>query len=164
MGETNNKKSNGGEKSVDNKKQNDNKKTTPTKPDDETDLIPMVKKFGRLFGCMLFGYMVGYTNMSTWWLSVAAFMWIVRDKNRLLQQRRLEFERAVADDEKNMVKYAVQDLPCWVIFPDTERAEWINRIFKQMWPFLGEYVKNLLKNKVEQNIDQLSESHRPIAD
>lgn len=125
------------------------------KQDDDVDLIPMAKKFGKLFGCMLFGYLIGYTNMSTWWLSVTAFMWIVRDKNRLLQQRRLQFERAVAADEKNIVKYSVQDLPGWVLFPDTERAEWINRIFKQMWPFLGEYVKNLLKNKVEQNIDDV---------
>ncbi|KAI7695247.1 hypothetical protein SSS_07770 [Sarcoptes scabiei] len=131
------------------------KKKNQSGQTDEIDLIPTVKKFGKLFGCMLFGYMVGYSNMSTWWLSVAAFLWIVRDKNRLIQQRRLEFERAVAIDEKNIVKYAVQDLPCWVIFPDTERAEWINRIFKQMWPFLGEYVKTLLKNKVESNIDQV---------
>mgnify|MGYP006970971678 FL=1 len=87
------------------------------KQDDDVDLIPMAKKFGKLFGCMLFGYLIGYTNMSTWWLSVTAFMWIVRDKNRLLQQRRLQFERAVAADEKNIVKYSVQDLPGWVLFP-----------------------------------------------
>ncbi|KAH9420785.1 Extended synaptotagmin-3 [Dermatophagoides pteronyssinus] len=132
-----------------------NSKNNKNKQDDEFDLIPMAKKFGKLFGCMLFGYMIGYTNMSTWWLSVTAFMWIIRDKNRLLQQRRLLFERAVAEDEKNIVKYSMQDLPGWVLFPDTERAEWLNRIFKQMWPFLGEYVKNLLKNKIEQNIDQV---------
>lgn len=85
--------------------------------EDETDLLPMLKKFGTVFGCMLFGYAIGYTNMSTWWLSIAAFMWIVRDKNKLLQQRRLEFQRKVAENEKNIVNYVVQDLPCWVTFP-----------------------------------------------
>lgn len=94
-----------------------NSKNNKNKQDDEFDLIPMAKKFGKLFGCMLFGYMIGYTNMSTWWLSVTAFMWIIRDKNRLLQQRRLLFERAVAEDEKNIVKYSMQDLPGWVLFP-----------------------------------------------
>lgn len=43
------------------------------------------------------------------------------------------------------------------LFKDTERAEWINRILKQMWPFIGEFVKNLLKNKIETNIEQMSD-------
>lgn len=93
--------------------------------EDETDLLPMLKKFGTVFGCMLFGYAIGYTNMSTWWLSVAAFMWIVRDKNKLLQQRRLEFQRKVAENEKNIVNYVVQDLPCWVMFPVNYYFEYI---------------------------------------
>lgn len=28
----------------------------------------------------------------------------------------------------------LDDLPPWVIFPDIERAEWINTILKLMWP------------------------------
>ena len=31
------------------------------------------------------------------------------------------------------------DLPSWVFFPDKERAEWVNNIMKQLWPYVNEY-------------------------
>ncbi|XP_076366234.1 extended synaptotagmin-2-like isoform X2 [Tachypleus tridentatus] len=36
-----------------------------------------------------------------------------------------------------------------VYFPDTERAEWINKIIQQMWPYVGHYVQGLFREKVE---------------
>ena len=30
------------------------------------------------------------------------------------------------------------DLPSWVFFPDKERAEWVNNIMKQLWPYVNE--------------------------
>ena len=37
-----------------------------------------------------------------------------------------------------------EDLPSWVFFPDKERAEWINSIMKQLWPYVNEYVRTML--------------------
>ena len=37
-----------------------------------------------------------------------------------------------------------EDLPSWVFFPDKERAEWINSIMKQLWPYVNEYVRTTL--------------------
>lgn len=36
------------------------------------------------------------------------------------------------------------DLPMWVVNPDTHRAEWTNVIFRQLWPHLEEFLKQTL--------------------
>ena len=36
------------------------------------------------------------------------------------------------------------DLPSWVFFPDKERAEWVNNIMKQLWPYVNEFVNNIM--------------------
>ena len=141
---------------------------------EEIDLFASVKEFGLLFVCFFFGYLIGYWSLSTWWLLIVALCFVIRKKHRLQQQRRVEFQRAVANDEKSVIKCSVKDLPCWVYFPvmiidcvsylftkyetylkDTERAEWVNKILKQLWPFIGEYMKNMLKTQVEKNIDDI---------
>lgn len=43
----------------------------------------------------------------------------------------------------------IQNLPSWVYFPEKERAEWINGIIDQMWPYVGEMVYKILKESVE---------------
>ena len=44
------------------------------------------------------------------------------------------------------------DLPSWVFFPDKERAEWVNNIMKQLWPYVNEYVFNKIKKKYFDNL------------
>ena len=39
-----------------------------------------------------------------------------------------------------------------VYFPDVEKAEWLNKMVKQMWPFVGEYMKKVLKTSVEPSV------------
>ncbi|KAM8794105.1 extended synaptotagmin-1 [Eudromia elegans] len=40
------------------------------------------------------------------------------------------------------------ELPAWVTFPDVERAEWLNKVLAQAWPFLGRLVERLLLGTV----------------
>ena len=37
------------------------------------------------------------------------------------------------------------DLPNWVLFPDQERVEFLNKCLKQMWPFLNLYIQKFIK-------------------
>ena len=39
-----------------------------------------------------------------------------------------------------------------VYFPDIEKAEWLNKIIKQMWPYVGNYTQQLLKTTVEATV------------
>ena len=41
-----------------------------------------------------------------------------------------------------------------VHFPDVEKAEWLNKIIRQMWPFVGYYTEDLLRKKVEPSVQQ----------
>ncbi|KAK3591394.1 hypothetical protein CHS0354_005316 [Potamilus streckersoni] len=45
-----------------------------------------------------------------------------------------------------------------VSFPDVERAEWLNKMIDQVWPYIGDYVQDLLKTTVESKIQQSSPS------
>lgn len=61
-------------------------------------------------------------------------------------------QQQMADNEKEVILATVDDLPSWVNFPDVERAEWINKILDQVWPFIGDYVRDLLLNSIQQKI------------
>lgn len=126
-----------------------------TLSEENLELLSLVRKFFHLFGIFFFGYIIGYLGLSLWWISVAAFLLVGREKHYSVHQRRVDFQRAVANDEKSIIKCSVKDLPCWVLFPDTERAEWLNRALKQLWPFVAQYLADFLKANAEQNIDDI---------
>lgn len=33
-------------------------------------------------------------------------------------------------------------------FPDVEKADWINTVIQQLWPFVGKYVKTIIFDQV----------------
>lgn len=122
---------------------------------DEIELLALLCKFGTYFATFFFGYIIGLMGLSLVWISIASFLLVIRDRNRMINENRVEFHRSVAGDEAKFIKSAIDSLPSWVHFPDTERAEWINKTLKQMWPFLSEYISNLLKGQIEQNINEM---------
>ncbi|XP_046542868.1 extended synaptotagmin-2-like isoform X2 [Haliotis rubra] len=36
-----------------------------------------------------------------------------------------------------------------VIFPETDQAEWLNKVIQQLWPFVGDFMADILKKNVE---------------
>ncbi|KAL3213296.1 hypothetical protein MRX96_035531 [Rhipicephalus microplus] len=76
--------------------------------------------------------------------------WALTSRKRTTSSRSA-FEAAslVTDHEKTSVLATIEDLPAWVFFPDTERAEWVNKILCQFWPFVGDYVKDLILETIE---------------
>ena len=57
--------------------------------------------------------------------------------------------REVQSNEKDAILARVEDLPSWVYFPDKERSEWVNVIFRKIWPYFGSYMKTVFKNTIE---------------
>ena len=57
--------------------------------------------------------------------------------------------REVQSNEKDAILARVEDLPSWVYFPDKERSEWVNIIFRKIWPYFGSYMKTVFKNTID---------------
>jgi hypothetical protein len=41
-----------------------------------------------------------------------------------------------------------------------ERAEWINRMIKRLWPFVGHYVKRLLEKDIEPQVAETLKAYK----
>lgn len=54
--------------------------------------------------------------------------------------------------EKESIYEHFKDLPEWVRFPDKEKAEWLNNIFKQIWPKVNHYARELVSGPIEQSL------------
>ena len=80
-------------------------------------------------------YSIGYYKFSVFWifipLSVNYFLFKLGDDG--------DGDDADEDLEHKPIN-SVTDLPRWVYFPDTDRAEWLNKLVGQLWPALQEHV------------------------
>lgn len=48
-------------------------------------------------------------------------------------------------DDQAVIRAKYGDLPAWAIFPDVERAEWVNVALKVLWPAINQRVEAELK-------------------
>ncbi|RWS11102.1 extended synaptotagmin-1-like protein [Dinothrombium tinctorium] len=118
----------------------------------QLELIYLVKRFGSAFGLLLLAWLIGYTGFSFAWICIGLLVWILRVKYMQQQQTLVTVHRALGEDPKQTITNALQHLPSWVYFPDIERAEWINRVLKQLWPYIDEYAKKLMKTTIEPSV------------
>jgi len=89
---------------------------------------------------LYFVYNIGSFIIYLWWR-----------QQREEKKKNLEILRTVTTNEQSVL-LSYKHLPSWVCFPDIERAEWINQIICQMWPFISDMVSDILKNQVEPEI------------
>ncbi|KAL1430129.1 hypothetical protein MTO96_002388 [Rhipicephalus appendiculatus] len=115
-----------------------------------TTLGSLVYKFAK--GILIAGslYLMGWLNLSPAWLLIGVGSYVAQ-KN-YIEQKRIRSGITSADQEKTSVLATIEDLPAWVFFPDTERAEWVNKILCQFWPFVGDYVKDLILETIEPSV------------
>ena len=66
-----------------------------------------------------------------------------RDKLQLLRQMDRETLRALLLD----------DLPRWVSFPDVEKCNWLNVVFRSLWPYVKAAVANSLRETLQPALD-----------
>nr|VZI12382.1 unnamed protein product [Spirometra erinaceieuropaei] len=73
--------------------------------------------------------------------------------------------KAIGFNEKQSIldNIGAHELPSWVYFPDVERAEWLNKVIHRMWPFISDYVNDILLKTVQPAVDGcLPSSLRPF--
>lgn len=83
---------------------------------------------------------------------------MLREKNRSARTIKSEMIKAIGINEKDAIMARLDEVPSWVFFPDQERAEWVNKILKQMWPNLRVYIQGMMISTVEPIINQYSQS------
>lgn len=95
-------------------------------------------------------YLAGYMQWSVAWFIGPLVLLVLRDQWKQSRDRQRNAAKAAAlSSEKDVVLARLNDLPAWVFFPDIERAEWINRIIKQLWPSVNLYVKQIVRDSVQ---------------
>ncbi|XP_052265318.1 extended synaptotagmin-2-like isoform X2 [Dreissena polymorpha] len=119
---------------------------------EETLLIAVIKRYFKYASAALGVWGVGYFNVSPAWILLGLVLVVWKEKHNKLQQKKIEISQEAAKNEKEAILARVEDLPSWVFFPDVERAEWVNKIIYQMWPFIGEYVQTLLMTQVQKTV------------
>uniref|UniRef100_A0A2K5KCH7 Extended synaptotagmin-2 n=1 Tax=Colobus angolensis palliatus TaxID=336983 RepID=A0A2K5KCH7_COLAP len=115
------------------------------------ELPGLLAQLARSFALLLPVYALGYLGLSFSWvlLALALLAWCRR--SRSLKALRLCRALALLEDEERAVRLGVRacDLPAWVHFPDTERAEWLNKTVKHMWPFICQFIEKLFRETIE---------------
>ncbi|XP_021349664.1 extended synaptotagmin-2-like isoform X3 [Mizuhopecten yessoensis] len=134
----------------------DDKKTAAAKKKaaDETQLLPVILRYFKLAGVALTVYGFGYTQFSPSWILIGLVAYVWKEKYTQRRQQQIKTQQLIAKDEASTILARVEDLPSWVHFPDVERAEWFNKILDQIWPFIGDYVKKLLMDSIQEKIQQ----------
>ncbi|XP_044281265.1 extended synaptotagmin-2 isoform X4 [Varanus komodoensis] len=115
------------------------------------DLPGLVSQFARSFALVFPVYVLGYLGLSFSWVLIAllCLFWVRRHRGG--KSSRLGRALAFLQDEERAVRLTVStgDLPAWVHFPDTERAEWLNKTVKHMWPFICQFIEKLFRETIE---------------
>ncbi|XP_023364032.1 extended synaptotagmin-2 [Otolemur garnettii] len=115
------------------------------------DVPGLLTQLARGFALLLPVYALGYLGLSFSWVLLALGLIAWCRRRRGLKAGRLCRALALLEDEERAVRLGVRacDLPAWVHFPDTERAEWLNKTVKHMWPFICQFIEKLFRETIE---------------
>ncbi|KAK6182627.1 hypothetical protein SNE40_010269 [Patella caerulea] len=116
---------------------------------EDTLIFNAVKSYFKYAGVVLSVWGFGYFSFSPSWLLLGLVVYIWKEKNKKAQKLQIAIAQETARGEKETILARVEDLPSWVFFPDVERAEWLNKMIDQLWPYIGDYVKDLLHKSIE---------------
>ncbi|CAH0557885.1 unnamed protein product [Brassicogethes aeneus] len=95
-------------------------------------------------------YFAGYMQWSVGWFMCPIVLLVIRDQwKKSSDRRRATAKSAALSNEEDVVLARLNDLPAWVFFPDIERAEWLNRIIKQVWPNVNHYVREIVRDSIQ---------------
>ncbi|XP_065052975.1 extended synaptotagmin-3-like [Rhopilema esculentum] len=96
---------------------------------------------------------IGWLGLHYVWVLIGLMIFALWRLNKKEKEKRMKSLAEVSRNEQNALIQR-RDLPSWVDFPDMQRAEWLNEIIAQMWPFVDKMVRQILKEKVEPKIQE----------
>ncbi|XP_044268241.1 extended synaptotagmin-2 isoform X2 [Tribolium madens] len=106
-------------------------------------------------------YFAGYMQWSVAWFIGPIVLFVIRDQWKKASDRKRNIAKAAAlASEKDVVLARLDDLPAWVFFPDVERAEWLNRIIKQVWPNINHYARDLIRDTIQPILKESLEAYK----
>ncbi|TSL61270.1 Extended synaptotagmin-1 [Bagarius yarrelli] len=118
--------------------------------------VSVLMSFGKCLGALLPVYLAGYFGFSLFLvlLGLAVYMGWQQHRDRKLHRLHsaMYFQENEQDFTTTRVYKSKQELPAWVNFPDVEKVEWLNKILKQAWPFVGQYLEKLLVETIAPSI------------
>jgi len=119
-------------------------------------IVTMAKRLGLRTLAWIGVYLLGYFDFSIAWMITPLLLSVMRDQWKKDKRNKLAAAREAAlSNEQAMIEARMnaEELPSWVFFPDKERAEWVNNILKQLWPYVNDYVRHTLFYTVEPAVE-----------
>lgn len=106
-------------------------------------------------------YFAGYMQWSVAWFIGPVILFVLRDQWKKSSDTRRAIAKEVAlSSEKDVILARLNDLPAWVFFPDIERAEWLNRIIKQVWPNVNHYARAIVRDSIQPALKESLEKYK----
>ncbi|KER31423.1 hypothetical protein T265_02335 [Opisthorchis viverrini] len=93
---------------------------------------------------------IGYMGFSGAWVALGSVGYFFIKLARSRRAKLTSSLKAIGENEKQFIiqNFSVRDLPSWVYFPDVERAEWLNKVIKRLWPYICDYATDLIRQTV----------------
>ncbi|VEN50761.1 unnamed protein product, partial [Callosobruchus maculatus] len=123
-------------------------------------LIEFAINFLKKVAPLLLGYIFCYMNLSFTLpaITIVTLMWL-ENKASKKSQKISNKSKASSMSRHNVLKI-VPELPSWVVFPDRERAEWLNEIIAQLWPSISSHLVKRFRGPLQTNIRKKFDSFR----
>ncbi|XP_064166716.1 extended synaptotagmin-3 [Anguilla rostrata] len=117
-------------------------------------LMEFLMYLGKSFLFLYPVYLTGSLGLSISWILLFLMMWTWWRRNRKHKDVRLDTAIDFLENERTMISKELKalNMPAWVQFPDVEKADWLNKILQQAWPFFGMYMEKLLKENIQSSI------------
>ncbi|XP_027052448.1 extended synaptotagmin-2-A-like isoform X2 [Pocillopora damicornis] len=126
----------------------------PSAKKTELAILNFVIKYLKLVGGALLIWFMGWFGLSYVWIICGFFVYVLWRMNQDERKTRRQAFREAVEREQEVVEARMEDLPSWVFFPDVERAEWLNKMLVQLWPYINDMVVKILKEQVEPEIQK----------
>ncbi|MCJ8741870.1 hypothetical protein PDJAM_G00075740 [Pangasius djambal] len=118
--------------------------------------VSVLMSFGKCLGALLPVYLAGYFGFSLTFVLLGLAVYMGWQQHRDRKLHRLHSAMYLQENEQDFTTTQVfkskRELPAWVNFPDVEKVEWLNKILKQAWPFVGQYLEKLLVETIAPSI------------
>ncbi|XP_066064945.1 LOW QUALITY PROTEIN: extended synaptotagmin-1, partial [Chamaea fasciata] len=120
-------------------------------------LAPALGALGRRLLWALPAYAAGLLGLGAGAVVLVLALYAGWRRRRRARERGMRAAERLQRDEEAAVRAAAAaaglgaapgELPAWVSFPDVERAEWLNKVLAQAWPFFGQWMEKLLRDTV----------------
>ncbi|XP_075758025.1 extended synaptotagmin-1 [Pelodiscus sinensis] len=119
------------------------------------EALAALAAFGKMLLRLAPVYLAGRMGLSLGFVLLGLALYAGWQAARRGKARSLRAARLLLEDEERHVSAAAaglgtspRELPAWVNFPDVEKAEWLNKILAQAWPFFGQYMEKLLVENI----------------